>query len=86
MKRFCLFLIATGAVLWELCDTALLLEHPIFFTILFALALSLSLSALLYTSDVQYRVERLEKRVQALEEQIHISETSRDSGDKEKNP
>ncbi len=67
MKRFCVFLIVTGGTLWWLCDVGLLLEHPVFFTVFFALALSLSLSAVLYVYDLCCTVEKLEKRIQELE-------------------
>lgn len=69
MKRFCIFLIVTGGALWWLCDVGLLLEHPVFFTVFFALSLSLSLSAVLHVFDLCCTVEGLEKRIQKLEGQ-----------------
>lgn len=80
MKRFCIFLIVIGGALWWLCDVGLLLEHPVFFTVFFALALSLSLSAMLYVFDLCCTVEELEKRIGSLETKL---ETTKDSRDKE---
>mgnify|MGYP006883344080 CR=1 FL=1 len=75
MKRFCVLLIAIGAVLWWLCDVIYLIKHPVFFTIFFALALSLALSALLYAADLEDRVRALEKRIEGLEDFDHIKNT-----------
>ena len=63
MRRFCLLLIAIGAVLWWFCDVMCLIDHPIFFTIFLTLALSLSLSALLYAAALEDKVRALEKRI-----------------------
>lgn len=82
MKRFCVFLIVTGGALWWFCEVGLVLEHPIFFTVLFALALSLSLTAALYAFDLCCTVEELENRIRSLETKL---ETTKDSSDKEKN-
>ena len=82
MKRFCVFLVVTGGALWWLCGVGLVLEHPIFFTVLFALALSLSLTAALYVFDLCCTVEELEKRIRSLEAKL---ETAKDSRDKENN-
>ena len=81
MKRFCLFLIVTGGALWWLCDVGLLLDHPIFFTVSFALALSLALSAVVDAFDLRCTMEALEKRVRSLESQL---EATKDSSEKEK--
>ena len=72
MKRFCLLLIAIGAVLWWFCDEIYLMEHPIFFTIFITLALSLSLSALLYAAGLEDRVRALEKRIEESENLNHV--------------
>ena len=75
MRRFCLLLIAIGAVLWWFCDEIYLIEHPVFFTIFIALSLSLSLSALLYAAGLEDRVRALEKCLEASENPNHIKNT-----------